>query len=408
MKTASGFRAFLAEFNKQYSLAVAWMINSLAYSIIYPFIPIYLYQERGFSMNMVGLLFPVMGVGTIIAMPLTGWLTDKVGRYFVIQLGQISRGGVFLLMALSAWMDGPFWSFALLMFFSSIAGSFFQIAADSYLTDITTPEKRPAAYSRIRIGTNVGWAIGPMLGAFLARTPFSLMFLVTATLCLLASVYTGKLCREPASTDASVHLQPNISFSSVFKVVTSPFMLMLLCGFFMLHLLTSQLYSVLSVFATDVVKVSTNTLGFAYSVNGLTIMFLQLPITFLFDRCRTYQISRLITGTLLYMIGYFSLAFCNGGLYLGIAIFIISIGEIAVQPALYTLVSKAASPGTIGRCMAALGIVRGLAFALGPWIGSMVYEYFSYNPLIMWTMLSSSAIMAIFLFLIIRGGKHKE
>eukprot|EP00828_Plagiopyla_frontata_P003501 TRINITY_DN11077_c0_g1_i1.p3 TRINITY_DN11077_c0_g1~~TRINITY_DN11077_c0_g1_i1.p3 ORF type:complete len:124 (-),score=5.84 TRINITY_DN11077_c0_g1_i1:47-418(-) len=90
MKTAFGFRAFWVEFNKQYSLAVAWMINSLAYSIIYPFIPIYLYQERGFSMNMVGLLFPVMGVGTIIAMPLTGWLTDKVGRYFVIQLGPVS------------------------------------------------------------------------------------------------------------------------------------------------------------------------------------------------------------------------------------------------------------------------------------------------------------------------------
>ncbi|MBS1370003.1 MAG: hypothetical protein HPZ91_08635, partial [Lentisphaeria bacterium] len=51
------------------SLACAWAINSLAYSIIYPFLPVYLHKWRGVPMETVGLIFPLMG-GAIIFSPM--------------------------------------------------------------------------------------------------------------------------------------------------------------------------------------------------------------------------------------------------------------------------------------------------------------------------------------------------
>ena len=80
--------------NRSTSLAAAWAINSLAYSIVYPFIPIYLHEERNIPMDVVGTIFPLMGLAVILAPPVSGWLTDRIGRRFMMQFGQSSRAGV--------------------------------------------------------------------------------------------------------------------------------------------------------------------------------------------------------------------------------------------------------------------------------------------------------------------------
>ena len=111
------------------SLASAWAINSLAYSIVYPFIPIYLHEERNIPMDVVGTIFPLMGLAVILAPPLSGWLTDRIGRNFMMQSGQGLRGAIFLVLALFALRHAPFWAFALLLMVNSAVGTFFQVAA---------------------------------------------------------------------------------------------------------------------------------------------------------------------------------------------------------------------------------------------------------------------------------------
>ena len=305
--------------NRSTSLAAAWAINSLAYSIVYPFIPIYLHEERNIPMDVVGTIFPLMGLAVILAPPVSGWLTDRIGRRFMMQFGQSSRAALFLILAALAFLQAPFWLFAVILMINAGVGTFFQVAADSYLTDLTTPEERPRVYSKIRIGTNIGWAVGPMLGAFLARTPFSLMFAITAVLCMAGTFYTGHCCREvPQAVSATSKAEDK---STVWSILRNSTLLKLLISSFLLFLLTSQLYSVLSVYATGVVGVSRDTLGLVYSVNGFTIIFFQLPVTQLLDRIRMHQSLRLLSGAALYALGYFSLAFCTGGWSLGTGAF---------------------------------------------------------------------------------------
>ena len=388
------------------SLAAAWAINSLAYSIVYPFIPIYLHEERNIPMDVVGTIFPLMGLAVILAPPLSGWLTDRIGRNFMMQSGQGLRGAIFLVLALFALRHAPFWAFALLLMVNSAVGTFFQVAADSYLADFTTQEERPRVYSKIRIGTNIGWAVGPMLGAFLARTPFSLMFAMTALLCIAGMCYTARCCPEIRPAGAPLPAKERAEAKEKVTVLTllkNPFLIKLLGSSFLLFLLTSQLYSVLSVYATGVVGVGRDTLGLVYSVNGFTIIFLQMGATQLADRFRCSQSFRLVAGSLLYLAGYFSLAFCAGGVSLGCAVFVLTLGELFVQPALYTQISRLAPPGAVGRSMAALGLVRGIGFAVGPWIGSIVFEWFASSPVILWGILSSFALVAGIGFLTMRA-----
>ena len=183
-------------------LSLAWCGHSLAFSIVYPFIPLYLHDGRGFPMSLVGLIFPAMGAGMILGPMVSGFLVDNFGRRQVLWGGMFVRGLLFLLLAAMAWRDAPFWAFAAAMFVNSCMGMFFQNASDAYLTDITTPEERPIAYSKIRVGTNVGWALGPMLGSFMARTPFSLLFALTGVVCLAVAFYVRATCPETAKRRA--------------------------------------------------------------------------------------------------------------------------------------------------------------------------------------------------------------
>ena len=84
------------------SLAFAWTINSLAYSIVYPFLPIYLHSERGYPMTTVGLIFPLMGAAIIVSPLIAGTLIDRIGRRLMMQFGQTGRAVLFAVLAVMA------------------------------------------------------------------------------------------------------------------------------------------------------------------------------------------------------------------------------------------------------------------------------------------------------------------
>ena len=160
------------------------MINSIAYSIIYPFIPVYLHQTRNLPMEQAGLIFPIMASSSIFVPPLAGWLSDHCPRTLLMRTGQGMRACLFLLLALMIRIEAPFWVFCVLFFLNSSTGVIFENSADAYLSSFTTKEERPHAYSKIRIGINIGWALGPAAGAFLADWPYEWLFVITACICL--------------------------------------------------------------------------------------------------------------------------------------------------------------------------------------------------------------------------------
>jgi len=370
------------------SLAAAWAINSLAYSIVYPFIPIYLHQERGFPMSEVGIIFPLMGLAVILSPSLSGWMADRIGRHFMMQFGQISRAAVFFILAVMAMFQSPLWLFAVMLMVNAAAGTFFGVGADAYLTDITSLAERPAIYGRIRIGTNIGWALGPMLGAFLARTPFSLLFALTAILCLVGALHTKINCRE-AVREHDEHA--TTTAPGIFRDYQ---LLKLLACSFLLFLLTSQLYSIMSVYATGVIGVSRNALGMVYSVNGFAVIFCQIPVVRIMDKLNIGQTRRLVGGAVFYALGYVSLAFCSNGWQLALAVFTLTLGEVIVMPSLYVSISGLAPRSGIGRYMAALGFTRGVGYAVGPWVGSLAFDKYQGQPLMLWGLLSLFAVFA--------------
>ena len=391
------------------TLCVAWTFNQLAYAIVYPFIPIYLSKERGIPYSKVGLIFPLMGAMVVLSPMLFGPLTDRIGRRPMMGVGQFARTALFVILAYMTYVHAPFWLFAVVLMFNTGVGVAFQIGADAYLADLTTEAERPGYYSKIRIGFNLGWALGPMIGAFFAKTPFWVFFLITATLCGVGGVFTQLFCRYPEGfTPPSRRSGGGRNSGSILPIIWErKRILFMLLGAVMLFSLTSQLYSTLSVYSTTTVGISRKALGFIYSLNGFLVILLQLPVTLTLKKLRIPLKYQMYAGTLLYIAGYFSLGFCVNAWMIAGAVAVLTFGEMIMLPSLYTAFSNETVPENAGRILAALALFRGIGYAVGPWFGAQFFQHMK-SPVMLWGALTTFAAIALGFFVLSWSKRFRE
>ena len=392
--------------DKGIALAGSWSFNQLAYAIVYPFIPVYLCQERGLDYALVSIIFPLLGVAVIFAPLPCGWLTDRFGHNIMLLAGQFMRGIVFFFLAGCVYFKAPFYVFAAALMFNTSVGVAFQVGSDAYLANITTPDERPGYYSKIRIGYNVGWALGPMMGAFFAKTPFWVFFILTGLLCLTGTFHTWFNCcrKHPVKRNrqetSSAATEPGI----LKNILHNKRFLFLMAGTLFLMLLASQLYSTMSIFSTSSVGISRKALGSIYSLNGFMVLALQVPLVALLTKLKVKVIPQLLLGTLLYFSGYMCLGFAGAAIAIAIAVAVITLGEIVVQPALYTAVSSETNSSNAGRMMSVSSLMRGIGYAAGPWIGGQLFTHAS--SIVLWSVLSSFALFSGFMFLLSGKGRN--
>ncbi len=384
---------------RKFTLAAAWSFNQLAYAIVYPFIPLYLSNERGIPYTTVSLIFPLLGLAVIFAPIPCGWLTDKAGRNIMMQAGQYGRGLVFLIMAAMVYWKAPFWTFAVMLMLNTAVGVAFQVGADAYLADTTAEEERPMYYSWIRMGFNLGWAAGPMMGAFFARTPFWIFFILTGFLSVAGGIFTRcTCCKDAAKHTAALKKDRQTPDEPVLVTIlkNKRFMLLLL-GTCLLMCLASQLYSTMSIYATNRIGITKTALGSIYSLNGTLVLALQIPLIALLNRCKMSVPMQLLLGVTLYGSGFALLGFSSAAWMLACSVALLTLGEIIEHPALFTTVSNETTPVNAGRLMASYSLSRGVGYAVGPWIGAQLMANLTSN-ITLWGLLSSFALMAIIIF----------
>ena len=398
--------AFLKQ--RKFTLAAAWAFNQLAYAIVYPFIPLYLSNERNIPYTTVSLIFPLLGLAVIFAPIPCGWLTDKVGRNLMMQVGQYGRGLVFFIMAAMVYWNAPFWTFAVMLMLNTAVGVAFQVGADAYLADTTPEAERPMYYSWIRMGFNVGWAAGPMMGAFFAKTPFWIFFIITGLLSAAGGIFTHHTCcKDAAKHTASLKKDKLAPDEPVLVTIlkNKKFML-LLAGTCLLMCLASQLYSTMSIYATNRLGITKTALGSIYSLNGTVVLAMQIPLIALLNRCRMSIPMQLLFGVFLYGTGFALLGFCSAAWMIACCVALLTLGEVIEHPALFSTVSNETTPVNAGRLMASYSIARGIGYAVGPWIGAQLMANLSSNASL-WGILSSFALAAIIIFAITASVKPK-
>jgi MFS family permease len=390
---------YLAQFDRRvWTLFVGRIISATGFSIVIPFLSIYFYG-LGIPLTTIGLVFLVSTLTGAMGQVVGGEIADRFGRRKIMIFAMGSRAVVFLLISLAIASGYGFLTIAALIVGSSFFGSLFEPASNAMIADIVEPSQRLEAYGLLRIGQNVGWTLGPLLGGLLAIMGYSTLYLLTAVCSASVAFIIFFLVAESVKTGISRHRLGVQDFVDIRKHHL-PFLLFCIFSIF-LFLVMAQMSSAYSVYSNNVVGVSLMQVGYLYAINGIMVVVLQIPVSRFIARYR--MTSVIAAGALIYAVGYFSVAFCHDFTALALAMVVITLGEIVTSPSTMNLVANLSPEDERGRFMGIFGLFTNTGWSLGPLIGGILLDNFKSDPILLWGGVAAFAVFSALGYLALRG-----
>ena len=148
------------------------LISTIGASMIWPFLMIYVIERLKMPRTATASLITISSVMGLLSSFLAGPVIDRVGRKWLMVISLSVNGVYFFMMSHAETLP----VFAFLMGLGGVVNPLYRIGVDAMMADLISPEKRPDAYSLLRMSNNVGVASGPALGGLLAATSYKLAF----------------------------------------------------------------------------------------------------------------------------------------------------------------------------------------------------------------------------------------
>jgi MFS family permease len=352
--------------------AAAWLLFGGTFiakfgSFVIVFLTVYV-TRQGYTAAQAGLALSAYGFGAMFSGPVGGALADRLGRRNAIALSMFGSAAAMLVLsqahALAAILP--------LAVFAGFTSELYRPAAAALLADLTPAGQRVPAFAMNRLAVNAGFAAGPAVGGFLAERSFFYLFLGNA----ITSVAFGLIALlalpqgERAPADAGGR-------SWVRTVLADRGFLVFVAASTLGILVLVQAFSSFALQVTD--RFSSAVYGALISLNGLLIVFLELPIASVTQRRPPHRAMAL--GLLLMGLGFGLTAAAVAIPVLVAAAVVWTLGEITFMPVAGAYVADVAPVHLRGRYQGAWSFSFGIAFVLGPALGTALY---SFSPVTLW------------------------
>ncbi len=335
-------------------------VNRLG-SFVIVFLVLYLTRE-GYSVAQAGLAVSAYGVGSIAAATVGGVLADKLGRRYTIALSMFTAAATMLALSQAV-------GYALVVMLTGLVGftaELYRPASAALLTDLTRPAQRVAAFAVYRLAINLGTAVGPALGGFMADRSFFLLFVgdaLTATIFGFIALAALPKSTGPARSEGGG--RGNIRVILADRAFTI-FLLASIAAAFVYF----QSFSTLPL-QVKAHGFSSVAYGGLISLNGLLVLIFELPLTSITQRLRPRPV--MAVGLVLIGIGFGLTALAHSLIALALTVVVWTAGEILHMPVAAAYVANIAPEHMRGRYQGAFGVTFGLGFVLGPGLGSMLF-----------------------------------
>ena len=346
-----------------YVLLWGRLFNMIGNSLVFTFLSLYLASRLNGSMSLVGITLALYGVVQVAAVLAGGILADAWGRRRVMLL---SLGGGAVACFLVGSMH-PLWAVFPALGLMGTLMPLFQPASMALTADIVPQHKLNQAYGLLRMASNAGIMIGPMLGSFLADIGYFWLFAVDAVTLL---IFLAIVWRRIPETGPTHHESARSTFEGLLAVSRDrPFL-----GFAALWSLTyvvySQLYQVVPAYLHLRLHFPPGVFGYLAAENALLVVLLQQPIIRWVSRIPgRWPLS---VGLFCYAVGFALMLHGRWLLTFGIAVAVITIGENLVNPTASTWVAERADPRLRGRYLGFFSLAQRVGQSVGPLAGGFL------------------------------------
>lgn len=417
-----------------YVLCMGSLINR-AGSFVMLFLTIYVTEQFGAGKAFASYCIGAFGFGSVVSSLIGGQLADQFGRRATMMLALF--GGATALLILSI-VTNP-WLFMAVLFLFALIMEMYRPASAAMIGDLTSGEQRPHAFGLMYIAVNLGFAVAPPIGGFLASYSFAWLFWADA---LTTAMFGGVVLFLMKETRPILRVSHNgltdrsidVSIDQIATAVQSPagftqleaaeglasldtlttttpeprsagpagavaaksgagsslaaalnhiagdwtFLLFCFC-----NLLTSivfmQGFVTLPLYVTErgFTKLE---FGSMICVNGGMIVLLQLPLTHLLNRCNRAMV--LLAGELFLAVGFGLTVFADSAMYFVGTIVLWTMGEIFQAPYKPTIVSELAPPSMRARYLGVFNLSHALSLMIGAPLGGVILAKF--GPQVLW------------------------
>lgn len=343
------------------------LISSTGGSMVWPFMTIYIRQHLDVPLTTVGLLLSLNSAMSLVATFLAGPVADRLGRKGVMIVSL--SGNCLVYLAMNVADSLPLW--AILMAVMGAFGPLFRVGSNAMVADLVPPDQRASAYALLRMSSNLGIAIGPAIGGFIAAISYSRAFAAAAATYITFALLVLLLVRETlpqAGTSAAGRLA-----GGGYGPLVRDRLFLMFCAVSTMAVIPAAIMMVLlPVYAKEQFDVIESQYGFIMATNAAMVVLFQYLVTRVTSRYPNLPV--LAVGALLYGVGVGSVALGHSFVAFLLSMVVMTLGELTLVPTGTTMVANLSPPDMRGRYMGIYGLTWGLGMGIGPVIGGYLND----------------------------------
>jgi MFS transporter, DHA1 family, tetracycline resistance protein len=350
-------------------------IDLVGFGVVIPLLPYYALHFDASPLAVTSLM-ACYSLAQFVSSPILGRLSDRIGRRPVLLGSLVCSAASYLWLGFA----GALWMlFAARLLAGAGAGNI--AAAQAYIADVTTPEKRAKGMGMIGAAFGLGFTIGPALGglvagsnpdavarpAFLAAGLSSVAFLIT-------------LARLKESLPAESRRAQNRPgrFALAKSAFGRPVLGQLILLFFVSMCAFAGMEATFALWANKSFGWGPLQVGWLFFYIGLVLAALQGGL--IGQLSRRFGEARLVTaGALTIGLGLLGLTFAGSLWMVLLATGLLSIGMGLLNPSVTSLVSREAGVDERGGIMGVSQSAASLARILGPAVAGAVFTLWGRN-----------------------------
>lgn len=373
---------------KLFALMITAFVDMVGLLMIIPLLPFYVKTLGGEGFNLLGLHFGIgiisgaiiaaFTVAQLLSAPMWGRFSDRVGRRPALLIALTASAIAYLIFGFAH-------SLMLLLISRVVqgAGGGTVGVIQAYVADSTAPADRARALGWLSATTNLGVALGPVLGSFaitlgnrdLMPGPGTLQMghaapgIMAAALCLLNIAFAARYLtesRDVGEQAARGEARPT-SRQAIWRVVSharEPSSRLIWIYAISIGAFQGS-FSVLALFLNARFQVTEQTIGYFFMYVGAISVFARvLLLGRAVDWLGEANLSRL--GLVLLAIGVAGMPLSRNLLMLGIAVALIPLGTAFTFPCVTALLSRVISQGERGLYMGMQQTYGGVARIIAP------------------------------------------
>ena len=367
-RAAAVYRSFSRQF---WLVSLVMMLAWTFHSLVWPFLTLYASEKLNQPLTAVTGILTINSLVGLVTTFIGGAIADRFGRKWVIVFS-------FAFCAVSWYlfrMADTLPIFALLMALNGAFTPLYRVASDAMITDVVPADERIEAYSILRMGNNIGVAVGPAIGGFLAAQSYRISFAVTGIGMLLCAVLILVFSIETMPKGIAQKENSLLKGSGYAEALKDRGLIGFLVAMAFNRMASAALWMLLAVHVKTNFGISEDLFGFIPTTNAIMVILFQILITRTVKKHPPAFVMTL--GALFYSVAVFGVAFGQGFWGFWLCMVIATIGEMILLPTTTNYVSRLAPEDKRARYMSLYTITWSIGTALGPLIGGILNDQIS-------------------------------